>query len=93
MNDPDLIFLDEPTVGVDPELRSGFWEHFKMLRSQGKTIILTTHYMDEAFRCDVVGMMHKGRLIAEGVPIELLNETGCSNLEDAFMEFIRRCRS
>ncbi len=92
INDPELMFLDEPTVGVDPELRSGFWEHFKMLKGKGKTIVMTTHYMDEAFRCDVVGMMHKGRLIAEGTPTVLLEETGKTNLEDAFLEFIRRCR-
>ncbi|MCG7843821.1 MAG: ABC transporter ATP-binding protein [Methanomassiliicoccales archaeon] len=92
INDPQLMFLDEPTVGVDPELRSGFWEHFRMLKGKGMTVVLTTHYMDEASRCDLVGMMHKGRLIAEGVPSDLLKETGCDNLEDAFMEFIRRCR-
>jgi ABC-2 type transport system ATP-binding protein len=85
------MFLDEPTVGVDPELRSGFWEHFRMLKGKGMTVVLTTHYMDEASRCDLVGMMHKGRLIAEGVPADLLQETGRDNLEDAFMEFIRRC--
>jgi len=90
---PTLMFLDEPTVGVDPELRSGFWEHFRMLKGKGMTVVLTTHYMDEASRCDLVGMMHKGRLIAEGAPADLLQETGRDNLEDAFMEFIRRCCS
>jgi ABC-type multidrug transport system ATPase subunit len=55
------------------------------------TVVLTTHYMDEASRCDLVGMVHKGRLIAEGAPADLLQETGRDNLEDAFMEFIRRC--
>jgi ABC-2 type transport system ATP-binding protein len=91
INSPTLMFLDEPTVGVDPELRSGFWEHFRMLKGKGMTVVLTTHYMDEASRCDLVGMMHKGRLIAEGAPADLLKETKCDNLEDAFMEFIRRC--
>jgi ABC-2 type transport system ATP-binding protein len=92
VNDPQLMFLDEPTVGVDPELRAGFWDHFNMLKKEGRTVVLTTHYMDEACRCDVVGMMHKGRLIAEGAPGELLRETGQSSLEDAFLAFIRRCR-
>lgn len=92
INDPELMFLDEPTVGVDPELRAGFWEYFQMLKGEGRTVVLTTHYMDEAVRCDVVGMMHKGRLIAEGAPDQLLKETGKADLEDAFLEFIRRCR-
>jgi len=92
VNKPSLMFLDEPTVGVDPELRSGFWEHFRSLKAQGMTVVLTTHYMDEASRCDLVGMMHKGRLIAEGTPAELLEDAGRNNLEDAFRVFIVRCR-
>ncbi len=92
INRPALMFLDEPTVGVDPELRAGFWEHFRALKSQGMTVVLTTHYMDEASRCDLVGMMHKGRLIAEGTPDELLKDSGTANLEDAFLVFIRRCQ-
>ncbi len=92
INEPALMFLDEPTVGVDPELRAGFWEHFRSLKAGGMTVVLTTHYMDEASRCDLVGMMHKGRLIAEGTPAELLSESGRNNLEDAFLVFIRRCQ-
>ncbi|HSA35857.1 MAG TPA: ABC transporter ATP-binding protein [Methanomassiliicoccales archaeon] len=91
INEPALMFLDEPTVGVDPELRAGFWEHFRSLKAQGMTVVLTTHYMDEASRCDIVGMMHKGRLIAEGTPAELLRDSDRDNLEDAFLVFIRRC--
>ena len=91
VNDPQLMFLDEPTVGVDPELRAGFWEHFNLLKKEGRTVVLTTHYMDEACRCDIVGMMHKGHLIAEGAPGELLKQTGRDNLEDAFLVFIGRC--
>ncbi len=91
VNRPLLMFLDEPTVGVDPELRAGFWEHFRGLRSEGSTVVLTTHYMDEASRCDLVGMMHKGRLIAEGTPDQLLDDSGADSLEDAFLVFIRRC--
>jgi len=92
INEPALMFLDEPTVGVDPELRAGFWEHFRSLKAEGRTVVLTTHYMDEASRCDLVGMMHKGRLIAEGTPDELMSDSGRSNLEDAFLVFIRRCQ-
>ncbi len=92
INKPALVFLDEPTVGVDPELRAGFWEHFRSLKAKGMTVVLTTHYMDEASRCDLVGMMHQGRMIAEGTPEELLEDTSQKNLEDAFLVFIRRCR-
>jgi len=90
MHDPAVLFLDEPTVGVDPELRVGFWRFFAQLKAQGRTIVLTTHYMDEAQRCDVVGMMRGGRLIAEGPPSSLMAETGTSSLEGAFLEFSRR---
>lgn len=90
MHDPEVLFLDEPTVGVDPELRVGFWGFFHDLKAKGKTIVLTTHYMDEAVRCDVVGMMRGGRLIAEGTPSHLMDSTGTSNLEDAFLEYSGR---
>jgi len=90
IHNPELVFLDEPTVGVDPELRVGFWKHFRDLKSDGKTVVLTTHYMDEAVRCDVVGMMRAGRLIAEGSPRELMERAGAADLESAFMEFSRR---
>jgi len=90
VNDPELVFLDEPTVGVDPDIRAGFWEHFEILKAKGKTIVLTTHYMDEAMRCDVVSMMYRGKIIASGTPIELLARSKMPNLEDAFLEFIRR---
>ena len=87
IHDPDVLFLDEPTVGVDPELRVGFWQSFSDLKDRGKTIIITTHYMDEAVRCDTVGMMRQGRLIAEGRPDDLMERTSTSNLEDAFLEY------
>ena len=92
MHDPSVIFLDEPTVGVDPELRVGFWKYFAELKAQGKTIVLTTHYMDEAVRCDIVGMMRQGELIAEGAPHDLMEKTSVSNLEDAFLTIARRSR-
>jgi ABC-2 type transport system ATP-binding protein len=89
VHEPEVLFLDEPTVGVDPELRAGFWEYFGKLKEKGKTIIMTTHYMDEAVKCDVVGMMRAGRLIAEGAPDELLARTSTDNLEDAFLFYSR----
>ncbi len=90
IHDPEVMFLDEPTVGVDPELRVGFWKYFAELKSKGKTIIITTHYMDEATRCDIVGMMRMGKLIAEGTPKQLLAETGTQDLESAFLASARK---
>jgi ABC-2 type transport system ATP-binding protein len=85
IHDPELVFLDEPTVGVDPELRKGFWDYFSRLKDAGKTVVLTTHYMDEAVRCDIVGMMRLGKLIAEGSPETLMRAAGTTTLEDAFL--------
>ena len=90
VHDPEVVFLDEPTVGVDPELRAGFWKYFADLKAGGKTVVLTTHYMDEAVRCDVVGMMRSGRLMAEGPPRALMEATGTADLESAFLSYARR---
>ena len=89
VHDPELVFLDEPTVGVDPELRAGFWDYFAELRNAGKTVVMTTHYMDEAVRCDRVGMMRLGRMIAEDTPDGLRASTGAASLEDAFLNKAR----
>jgi ABC-2 type transport system ATP-binding protein len=87
---PRLLVLDEPTVGVDPELRAGFWERFDRMRDAGTTILLTTHYMDEARRCGRVGMMRRGKLVAEAPPDEIMREAGVDNLEDAFLKLAAR---
>ncbi len=87
---PPLLFLDEPTVGIDPELRVSFWDYFNKLKHEGITILITTHYMDEARRCDRVGFMNRGKLIAESTPGELLAKAGTDSLEDAFIEFSRK---
>jgi len=87
VHEPEVVFLDEPTVGVDPELRVGFWDYFAKLKSQGRTIVLTTHYMDETVRCDMVGMMRAGELIAEGTPRDLMDSARVSSLEDVFLHF------
>jgi ABC-2 type transport system ATP-binding protein len=84
---PPLLFLDEPTVGVDPELRASFWDYFEELKAEGATILITTHYMDEANHCDRVGFMRDGRMIAEGRPDEILSASGMPSLEDAFLAF------
>jgi ABC-2 type transport system ATP-binding protein len=90
VHDPEVVFLDEPTVGVDPELRMGFWKYFAELKAKGKTVILTTHYMDEAVRCDVVGMMRLGKLIGEGTPRQLMEDTSTTDLESAFLTFSKK---
>jgi ABC-2 type transport system ATP-binding protein len=87
---PELLLLDEPTVGVDPELRAAFWEYFSNLTSEGMTVLITTHYMDEANRCDRVGMIREGRLVAIGTPKQLKEDTRTDSLEDAFLWYLRR---
>ena len=68
---PKLLVLDEPTAGVDPPIRRAFWEYLRGLNKEGTTILVTTHYMDEAENCDRIGLMNRGRLVAEGTPKEL----------------------
>jgi ABC-2 type transport system ATP-binding protein len=70
-HDPDLLFADEPTAGIDPVLRSKFWEHFRALRDAGKTILVTTQYVGEAENCDIVGIMRDGRLLYIDTPQDL----------------------
>jgi len=73
VNDPELIFLDEPTTGLDPQARRNFWELVKSIKARGKTLVLTTHYMDEAYvLCDEIAIMDHGRIIAQGTPDALL---------------------
>ncbi|MGO9388229.1 MAG: ABC transporter ATP-binding protein [Methanobacterium sp.] len=87
IHEPRILFLDEPTVGVDPELRVSFWNYFHKLKLLDITILITTHYMDEAQRCDRVGFMKNGDLIAEGQPKDILQESNTDSLEDAFLKF------
>ena len=88
INDPKLLFLDEPTTGLDPQSRRNFWELVENIKQQGKTILLTTHYMDEAEQlCDQLIIVDSGKIIAEGSPQSLLNEHFghsyvCLNAED-----------
>jgi ABC-2 type transport system ATP-binding protein len=90
IHEPKLLFLDEPTVGVDPELRASFWEYFNELKRKGITIVLTTHYMDEAQHCDRIGLLRLGKLIAEGAPGEITRQTNTASLEDAFLALSRQ---
>ncbi len=87
---PKLLFLDEPTVGVDPELRATFWEYFEEMARDNITVLITTHYMDEASHCSRVGLMRSGQLIAEDEPERLKASTGTASLEDAFLALARR---
>lgn len=75
INDPELIFLDEPTTGLDPQARRNFWDLVKLVKSRDKTIVLTTHYMEEAYAlCDEIAIMDKGRIVSQGTPTQLLSE-------------------
>jgi len=75
VNDPDVVFLDEPTTGLDPQARRNFWELVEKIKAEGKTILLTTHYMEEAeILCDEVAIMDHGRIIALNTPRKLLSE-------------------
>ena len=76
IHQPELLLLDEPTVGIDPHLRQTFWEYFQSLAEAGKTVIITTHLMDEAERCQMVGYMRAGKMAAQGSPEEILRQAG-----------------
>lgn len=89
LHDPDLLVLDEPTVGLDPDLRMRIWQQFHDLAEQGKTILVTTHVMDEAARCNRIAMLDRGRIIAVDSPQGILSRTGATNLEDAFLTLER----
>jgi len=85
LHQPRLLLLDEPTVGVDPALRRDFWQHFRSLASAGVTILVSSHVMDEASRCDRLGLIRAGRLLAEGSATELMARANTTDLESAFL--------
>ncbi len=84
---PPVLFLDEPTVGVDPLLRVQFWSHFRRLADGGVTIVVSSHVMDEADRCDELLFMRSGRVIARGSGRDLRARAGTDDLEQAFLRF------
>lgn len=91
VHDPEIAFLDEPTVGMDPQSRRAVWDFINDLKSQDKTIMLTTHYMEEAEElCDRVGVIDYGKLIALDTPTQLMEKYDAKNLEDVFIELTGR---
>jgi len=86
---PDLLVLDEPTVGLDPVLRVDLWDQFHRLASRGTTLIVSSHVMDEADHCGDLLLMREGRLLAHTTPDKLREDTGCTSLEEAFLSIIR----
>ncbi|MEV4669944.1 ABC transporter ATP-binding protein [Microbacterium sp. LWO12-1.2] len=89
---PELVVLDEPTVGLDPVLRSELWELFRGLADRGVTLIVSSHVMDEALRCDRLLLLRAGRIIADTTPRALLVDTGTDDPEAAFLALIERDR-
>lgn len=85
IGDPDVIVLDEPTVGIDPVLRELFWSEFQRLKSLGRSIIVTTHVMDEAEKCDRLILIRSGSIIENGTPDELKQKTALGTLEAAYI--------
>jgi ABC-2 type transport system ATP-binding protein len=87
---PRLLFLDEPTVGIDPELRHAFWDYFARLNGEGITIVVSTHHLDEAARCHRLGLLRFGKLLAVDTPAALRQQSGQDDFEQAFLYFSRR---
>lgn len=87
LHKPSVLVLDEPTVGLDPVLRKEIWEAFYRMTTEGVTIVVTTHVMDEAMKCDRLALMRNGRLICSGTPLAIVEKSGGSTLEQAFIYF------
>ena len=86
MHQPDILFLDEPTSGVDPVTRREFWTHINGLVEKGVTVVVTTHFMDEAEYCDRIALVFRGRIIAAGTPDQLKTQAATSQMPDPSME-------
>lgn len=90
IHDPKILFLDEPTSGVDPVSRRNFWELIYSLAQEGTTILVTTHYMDEAEHCNDIALISDGKIVASGSPMELKKENNKQTLEEVFIELIKK---
>jgi len=93
VNDPQLVFLDEPTTGLDPQARRAVWEVIRNLKSEDRSVLLTTHYLDEAEElADEVAIMNHGKIIASGTPVEIIAQHGSGkqgeSLEDVFVKLV-----
>ncbi|SDJ52437.1 ABC-2 type transport system ATP-binding protein [Frankineae bacterium MT45] len=88
LGSPKILLLDEPTVGLDPVLRNQLWGLFKRLAGGGVTLLVSSHAMDEAARCDEVLLMREGSLLASGTPADLLRQTGKNDMESAFLALV-----
>jgi ABC-2 type transport system ATP-binding protein len=86
---PDVLVLDEPTVGLDPVLRVELWDRFHALAAGGTTLIVSSHVMDEAARCDRLLLLREGRLLADSTPARLRAESGTADLEESFLRLVR----
>jgi ABC-2 type transport system ATP-binding protein len=87
---PELLVLDEPTVGLDPVLRRDLWQLFHQLADAGATLLISSHVMDEAVRCDRLLLMREGRLLSDDTPDALLKQTGTTDVEAAFLALVDR---
>jgi ABC-2 type transport system ATP-binding protein len=90
IGEPELLVLDEPTVGLDPLLRRELWRLFHDLADRGTTLLVSSHVMDEADRCDRLLLMREGAIVADGTPAELRERTGADDLEEAFIRAVER---
>ncbi len=89
VGDPELLVLDEPTVGLDPVLRVELWQRFAALAAAGTTLIVSSHVMDEAGRCDRLLLLREGELLSDSTPAQLRAESGTDDLEEAFLRLVR----
>ncbi|SDQ14025.1 ABC transporter ATP-binding protein [Virgibacillus salinus] len=87
LHQPNLLILDEPTVGIDPVLRASIWEELRNMQKQGTTIIITTHVMDEAEKCDNLALLRDGYVIAQGSSQQLKSKSNTDTLEEAFLQY------
>jgi ABC-2 type transport system ATP-binding protein len=88
LGEPELLVLDEPTVGLDPLLRRDLWRTFRALAADGTTLLVSSHVMEEAERCDRLLLMRNGELLADETPSSLRKPTGCERLDDAFLALV-----